>query len=338
MEIEAELIVRQASAMLGGRQVLRAVDLRIAKGQMLALLGASGCGKTTLLRAIAGLTALGSGQVLIGGRDVTGLAARERGIGVVFQHYALFPNLSVLENVKFGLLASGQTDAMAGARARELLELVELETHAAKLPAQLSGGQRQRVALARALARKPSLLLLDEPFSALDESFRVPLRRSFRRLQRELGQTCLIVTHDRDEAYELADQVAVMFDGQVDQCSPPRQLWQAPETQRVADFLGAFNRFDARRLPGAMQRESGSWIAPIEALQIAGSDEDCHDCWTLSAELQACHPGQQRQAVDLLTAQGESLVLWAPQATELPPAGSQLSLRIPIHAMQFLPG
>ena len=213
MEHPQELVVRQAALTLGSRQVLRDVDLALARGEVVALLGASGCGKTTLLRAIAGLATLDGGSVAIGGRDVTRASAQQRGVGVVFQHYALFPNLSVLENVKFGLLAQGVAQPEATARADALLQLVELEAHRNARPARLSGGQRQRVALARALARKPSLLLMDEPFSALDESFRIPLRRSFRRLQRQLQQTCLVVTHDRAEAFELADRVAVMFDG-----------------------------------------------------------------------------------------------------------------------------
>ena len=337
---EKELIVRGASAVLGGRQVLRGIDLAVAKGQLLALLGASGCGKTTLLRAVAGLAELDGGQILIAGRDVTRMAARQRGVGVVFQHYALFPNLSVLENVKFGLLAGGQSVAAANARAGELLELVELEGHAAKLPAQLSGGQRQRVALARALARKPSLLLMDEPFSALDESFRLPLRRSFRRLQRELGQTCLLVTHDREEAYELADQVAVMFDGSIAQCCPPQQLWQAPANRRVAEFLGAFNRLDAGLAPAPWYRASGSWIAPIEALQISrdqvdqGAPSTGH--WAFSAELLACHASHQSCTLELRTAQGEVLVLRLPDQRGLPPLGGQLRLSIPAQALRHL--
>ena len=234
MEHAQELVVRQAALALGGKPILRDVDLELARGEVVALLGASGCGKTTLLRSIAGLATLDAGRIAIGGRDVTRASAQERGVGVVFQHYALFPNLSVRENIEFGLRAAGISRTEATERAESLLQLVELEAHRDTRPARLSGGQRQRVALARALARKPSLLLMDEPFSALDESFRVPLRRSFRRLQRQLQQTCLVVTHDRAEAFELADRVAVMFDGRIAQCdtpgppfgaSPPRARW-----------------------------------------------------------------------------------------------------------------
>ncbi|PTT78368.1 hypothetical protein DBR42_23600, partial [Pelomonas sp. HMWF004] len=265
---------------------------------MLALLGGSGCGKTTLLRAVAGLQPLSSGRIELAGRDVTATPTAQRGIGVVFQHYALFPNLSVADNIGFGLQARGDTTAQQQSRIAELLALIGLAEHAAKRPAQLSGGQRQRVALARALAPRPSLLLLDEPFSALDESFRVPLRRSFRQLQRELGQSCVLVTHDRDEAFELADQVAVMFDGRIEQCSPPTELWQRPRSLRVADFLGAFNRLDARTAPAPWQRDTGCWIAPLAALQVASAHTP-QDAWRLNAHVRAAHPGRTHTSVEL---------------------------------------
>ncbi len=334
-----ELQVRQARVQLGAREVLRGVDLDIPKGEVLALLGGSGCGKTTLLRAIAGLVPLGAGEIVIAGRNVTRLSAQQRGVGVVFQHYALFPNLSVLENIKFGVLADGHGQAEATARAQELLQLVELQALAQQLPGQLSGGQRQRVALARALARKPSLLLMDEPFSALDESFRLPLRRSFRRLQQALGQTCLVVTHDREEAFELADQVAVMFDGGIEQCSRPTELWRRPATRRVADFLGAFNGLDASRAPGDLRRDGGSWIAPIAALQQAATHaanfNSC-DYWPLQAQVLARYPGQQRVALDLRTEAGDSLVMWLDHGDAQPAEGSWLALRLPVADLQHM--
>jgi ABC-type Fe3+/spermidine/putrescine transport system ATPase subunit len=307
MEHPQELVVRQAALALGGRAVLRDVDLQLARGEVVALLGASGCGKTTLLRAIAGLATLDGGSVAIGGRDVTQASAQQRGVGVVFQHYALFPNLSVLENIKFGLLAEGAEQAVATARADALLRLVELESHRDSRPARLSGGQRQRVALARALARKPSLLLMDEPFSALDESLRIPLRCTFRRLQRQLRQTCLVVTHDRAEAFELADRVAVMFDGRIAQCDTPAVLWRQPATRQVATFLGAFNLIAAASAPGSLRREGGWWALPLDALRLRADASTTG--LTLRARVVDSHFGQQRVSVEVQTESGDALTV-----------------------------
>ncbi|MCE4553823.1 ABC transporter ATP-binding protein [Roseateles cellulosilyticus] len=329
------LLVRQAHVVLGGRSILQGIDLDLQRGQVLALLGGSGCGKTTLLRAIAGLQPLGGGRIELDGRDVTQQPAKLRGIGVVFQHYALFPNLSVRDNVGFGLQARGETPAAQQARIDELLALVGLAEHAATRPGQLSGGQRQRVALARALAPRPGLLLLDEPFSALDESFRVPLRRSFRQLQRELGQSSVLVTHDRDEAFELADQVAVMFEGRIEQCSAPAALWQRPQTLRVADFLGAFNRLDARTAPEPWRRDTGCWLAPLAALQPDGPVAP-PEAWRLAAEVVAVHPGLLGWTVALQAPGGQALTLGLPPGDTPPEPGATLALALPATALQWL--
>ncbi|MBL8277740.1 MAG: ABC transporter ATP-binding protein [Pelomonas sp.] len=329
------LLVCEAGVVLAGRPILQGIDLALPRGQVLALLGGSGCGKTTLLRAIAGLQPLGSGRIELDGRDVSALPAQQRSIGVVFQHYALFPNLSVQDNIGFGLQARREPAGAQQARIAELLALVGLTDHAAKRPGQLSGGQRQRVALARALAPRPSLLLLDEPFSALDESFRVPLRRAFRQLQRNLGQSCVLVTHDRDEAFELADQVAVMFDGRIEQCSPPAELWRSPSTLRVADFLGAFNRLDARRAPPPWHREGGSWIAPMAALQPATGDTPAAH-WRLQAQVQAAYQGRQAGSVEVITADGQGLTLQLPASAPLPSVGEHLALALPAESLQWL--
>ena len=335
MEHPQELVVRQAALTLGGRAVLRDIDLELARGEVVALLGASGCGKTTLLRSIAGLATLDSGTVSIGGRDVTQASAQQRGVGVVFQHYALFPNLSVLENIKFGLLAEGADQAAATARAETLLQLVELEAHRDSRPARLSGGQRQRVALARALARKPSLLLMDEPFSALDESFRIPLRRSFRRLQRQLGQTCLVVTHDRTEAFELADRVAVMFDGRIAQCDTPAMLWRQPATKQVATFLGAFNLIAAASAPGTLRRDTGWWALPLDALRVRGGDHP--DGLTLRARVVESYFGQQRVSIELETEAGDALTV-SRELAALPLAnGDWVELSADHTSLQYLP-
>ena len=340
MEHPQELVVRRAELTLGGRAVLRAIDLELARGEVVALLGASGCGKTTLLRAIAGLAPLDGGSIAIGGRDVTGHSAQQRGVGVVFQHYALFPNLSVRENIEFGLRAAGVDRAAATERAQSLLRLVELESHGDSRPARLSGGQRQRVALARALARKPSLLLMDEPFSALDESFRVPLRRSFRRLQRQLAQTCLVVTHDREEAFELADRVAVMFDGRIVQCDSPATLWRKPATRQVASFLGAFNLIEARGAPGTLARASGCWALPLDALRLRGDERALADVdggLALRARVGESYFGQQRVSVDLEVDGGAALTLWREHADAPLAPGRWVDLVADGAALQYLP-
>lgn len=329
------LTARIERVRIDGRDLIHGIALALPRGRWTAIVGPNGAGKSTLLRAIAGLQPLDSGSVQLDGRDVSALPAAERGIGVVFQHYALFPNLSVRDNIGFGLQARGEAAAAQQARVAELLALVGLAEHAAKRPAQLSGGQRQRVALARALAPHPSLLLLDEPFSALDESFRVPLRRSFRQLQRELGQSCVLVTHDRDEAFELADQVAVMFDGRIEQCSPPAELWQRPRTRRVADFLGAFNRLDARSAPEPWRRDGGCWIAPLAALQISSPDTPA-EAWRFAARVLAAHPGRQHTSVELQAWGEQALTLNLVPDAPAPAPGMLLDLALPATALQWL--
>ncbi len=224
-----------------GRPVLHHVDLSIEPGEILSLLGPSGCGKSTLLRAIAGLQPLSSGSIEIGGVTVDGPGVHyephRRRVGMVFQDGALFPHLTVSENIEFGL--RGVDDASS--RVAELLKIVELEGFADRRPDTLSGGQRQRVALARALAPRPSVLLLDEPFSALDPGMRVQLRRDVRRILSQVGITAIVVTHDQDEAFVLGDRVAVMRDGRVRQIGPSTELYDRPDDRWVAEFVGEAN-------------------------------------------------------------------------------------------------
>jgi sulfate transport system ATP-binding protein len=225
---------------------LNGVSLEARPGEFLALLGPSGSGKTTLLRIMAGLEFPDAGSVLFEGKDVTGLGVRDRRIGFVFQHYALFPHMSVADNVAFGLTVKRRRERPARAeikrRAQELLDLVQLGTLARRYPAQLSGGQRQRVALARALAVDPRLLLLDEPFGALDAKVRKELRRWLRDLHDRMGLTSVFVTHDQEEALELADRVVVMDRGLIEQVAAPQAVYDEPATAFVYDFVGDSNR------------------------------------------------------------------------------------------------
>jgi putative spermidine/putrescine transport system ATP-binding protein len=227
----------------GSVNALDDLDLEIAAGEFIALLGPSGCGKTTALRVLAGLEDADSGRVLVGGRDVTALPANRRDMGMVFQAYSLFPHLTALQNVEFGLRLRGRRK-QAG-RAGAMLDLVGLGGFAGRYPHQLSGGQQQRVALARALAIEPTVLLLDEPLSALDAKVRVQLRDEIRRIQTEVGTTTLFVTHDQEEALAVADRVGVMRAGRLEQLAAPAEIYQRPATAFVADFVGLSNR-----LPG----------------------------------------------------------------------------------------
>ncbi len=231
---------------VGPNTVVRGVDRAVEKGEFVSFLGPSGCGKTTVLRMVAGFETASSGRIEVEGRDVTALPAAKRKIGMVFQAYALFPNMTVAQNVAFGLKIAGMERAAIKARVAEMLELISLGHLAERYPYQLSGGQQQRVALARALAPKPDLLLLDEPLSALDAQIRVSLRDDIRRNQRDLGITTIFVTHDQEEALSISDRVVVMHQGRADQIGTPDEIYNRPATRFVAGFVGHLNTFDAR--------------------------------------------------------------------------------------------
>jgi sulfate/thiosulfate transport system ATP-binding protein len=238
----AGIAVVDVTKRFNGFTALHDVSVAIPAGSLTALLGPSGSGKSTLLRVIAGLEKPDAGQVLIGGDDVTREPARARGVGMVFQHYAAFKHMTVWDNVAFGLTVQKRPRAEIRDRVHELLELVQLEGLAKRYPAQLSGGQRQRMALARALAVEPSVLLLDEPFGALDAGVRKELRGWLRRLHDEVHVTTIIVTHDQEEAMEVAGQIVVLNHGRVEQVGSPRELYDTPANEFVMSFVGPVNR------------------------------------------------------------------------------------------------
>ncbi len=226
----------------GGAVAVENINLDVKGGEIIALLGPSGCGKTTLLRIVAGFIAQSEGRVIIGDEIVDALPPNRRAVGIVFQNYALFPHLTIADNVAYGLAARGMDKTARQREAQRLLDLVQLGSMGERLPRQLSGGQQQRVALARALAIKPSILLLDEPFAALDKNLRLDMQIEVKRLQRGAGITTLIVTHDQEEALSMADRVAVLSQGKLEQFAPPSDVYDQPQTLFVNTFVGSTNR------------------------------------------------------------------------------------------------
>ncbi len=258
------LVIAQVAKSFGTFAALHRVSLTIAQGEFVVFLGPSGCGKTTLLRAIAGLDPQDEGKIEIAGRDVSRLPPAARDFGIVFQSYALFPNLTVFDNVGYGLVNQRRARAEVADRVTNLLALVGLPDQAAKYPVQLSGGQQQRVALARALATSPGLLLLDEPLSALDARVRVRLREEIKSLQRRLGVTTIMVTHDQEEALSMADRIVVMNQGVIEQVGTPSDIYRKPSTAFVADFVGAMTFLDAE-------------IVSAQRVKLGSAEITCND-------------------------------------------------------------
>jgi ABC-type Fe3+/spermidine/putrescine transport system ATPase subunit len=247
-------------------------DLEVADGEFLTLLGPSGCGKTTTLRIVAGLVDPSGGRILFDDQDVTWLPPRRRNIGFVFQTPALFPHLSVADNIGFGLAVKGQKKSAIAARVDEMLLMVGLAGYAARLPAQLSGGQQQRVALARVLATDPRVLLFDEPLSALDKNLRDSLKYSILDLQRRTGKTAIYVTHDQSEAFAISDRIVVMNNGRIEQIGTQTDIYLHPETQYVAEFIGANNGLRGTITGREDEGERGRWLIDADGRTIRGAD------------------------------------------------------------------
>jgi putative spermidine/putrescine transport system ATP-binding protein len=276
------VLLRDLTRAFGATRALDGLSIEMAPGELVALLGPSGCGKTTALRIVAGFETADTGSVLVDGKDISSVPAARRDMGMVFQSYSLFPNMSALDNVGFGLrmrkIGAGERRKRAG----DLLDMVGLAPQASQYPHQLSGGQQQRVALARALAIEPRVLLLDEPLSALDAKVRLQLREQIRTLQQRLGTTTLFVTHDQEEALSMADRVGVMRQGRLEQIAAPDELYTDPATAFVAEFVGVMNRIPGELQPGGQITVLGSTVpvrghVPDEtAVDVMVRPEDLH--------------------------------------------------------------
>jgi putative spermidine/putrescine transport system ATP-binding protein len=256
----------------GAQAVVQNFDLAVERGEFVSFLGPSGCGKTTTLRMVAGFETPSGGTIRINNRDVTHLRPNQRNVGMVFQAYALFPNMTVAENIGFGLKVAGRPSAEIRPRVQALLELVKLPTLGDRYPYQLSGGQQQRVALARALAIQPQVLLLDEPLSALDAKIRVSLRQQIRDVQRELGITTIYVTHDQEEALSMSDRIVVMNEGRIEQIGTPFEIYNYPRTRFVASFVGTLNILRGRVVDAAAGRIAVDDQEIAAARGIAGAE------------------------------------------------------------------
>ena len=240
----AHVVLSGLNKSFGPYRALRDIDLSIKRGEFFSLLGSSGCGKTTLLRALAGFVTCDSGQIFIGGKNVSDLPPHRRPVNMMFQSYALFPHMNVADNIAFGLRRDGLPSAEIRRRTGEMLELIAMPSFGSRMPQQLSGGQRQRVALARAIVKRPEVLLLDEPLSALDKKLRESTRLELIGIQERIGITFIMVTHDQDEALTMSSRIAVMSEGRIVQTGTPADIYERPATRLVADFVGSVNLFD----------------------------------------------------------------------------------------------
>ncbi len=317
---------------------VESIDLSVSSGEFLTLLGPSGSGKTTTLSMIAGFTEPTAGSVICDGREMTSVPPHKRGLGMVFQNYSLFPHLSVRENVEFPLRQRGVAKAERSQRAMEALELVELHARANAKPHQLSGGQQQRVALARALVFNPQLLLMDEPFGALDRALRERLQIELRRLHRELGITVVFVTHDQEEALTLSDRIAVFNEGKIEQVGTPEELYERPATLFVARFIGESNALQGNvvgaefvsdsgvRIPAAHLEEGrATAIVRPERLRLSGTGGAPDECAIEGKVTDITYLGSQRR-VEVVTEDG-SMVVRSGTDIALPSIGDRAQLR-----------
>jgi putative spermidine/putrescine transport system ATP-binding protein len=267
----AFLTIEKLVKTFGTQTTVKGIDLAVERGEFVTLLGPSGCGKTTILRMIAGFETATSGTIRIDGKDVTNLRPNQRHIGMVFQAYALFPNMSVADNIAFGLKVARKSSSEIATRVKEMLELIKLPDLGDRYPYQLSGGQQQRVALARALAVKPQILLLDEPLSALDAKIRVSLREEIRAVQRTLGITTIFVTHDQEEALSMSDRICVINEGNIEQLGTPFEIYNYPKTRFVASFVGTLNILSGKVLDSISGRLSIDDQEIVTARELGGA-------------------------------------------------------------------
>lgn len=261
------LSISHVTKRFGSTVVVDDFNLDIEKGEFVSFLGPSGCGKTTTLRIVAGFETPTSGQVLLDGKDITDLTPSKRNVGMIFQSYALFPNMTVAQNIGFGLRVRKESEEVVNQRVDEMLNLVHLEAHAKKYPYQLSGGQQQRVSLARALAIHPQVLLLDEPLSALDAKIRISLRSEIRAIQKKLGITAIFVTHDQEEALSISDRIVVMNAGEMEQVGTPFDIYNFPTTRFVANFVGSLNTAEAEIM------DPGKGLLSMDGIQLQSSND-----------------------------------------------------------------
>ena len=291
---ETFLSIQNVRKAFGATTVVQDFNLDVERGEFVSFLGPSGCGKTTMLRIVAGFEEPSAGMVMVGGKDVTNLKPNQRDIGMVFQAYALFPNLTVAQNIGFGLKVAGVARAESDARVAEMLSIIKLPEFGDRYPYQLSGGQQQRVALARALAPKPKLLLLDEPLSALDAKVRVSLREEIRSIQKKLGITTIFVTHDQEEALSMSDRIVVMYGGKAEQVGTPFEIYNKPATRFVASFVGTLNILEGTVSDPASGTVSinGSEIALKRALDGKAAGDEISLALRPEAISVGNHPGR----------------------------------------------